>query len=125
MIPVEYSYPKYKVDSIITTPEVVTTPVILGNIAEKHMTQKRNVETGQIVQSHEMMVNKPIYGEVRQVMPVDTHMLQYVDAKTGRRLDNFGDISNIGFHGTEGYMVPGETNPNDYLPSSRMVHKRK
>jgi len=27
---VEYAYPKYKVDSVITTPEVIVTPLLLG-----------------------------------------------------------------------------------------------
>ena len=50
-------------------------------------------------------MNKPIYGEIRQVMPVDTHMLQYVDAATGKRLDGFNGNTNIAYHGTEGYQV--------------------
>jgi hypothetical protein len=38
-------------------------------------------------------------------MPVNTHQLQYVDAKTGKRLDRFGDLTNIGFHGTDNYII--------------------
>jgi hypothetical protein len=34
---VEYALPKYKVDSVITTPEVVTTPVLLGTVTEQHI----------------------------------------------------------------------------------------
>ena len=34
---VEYSYPKYRIDSVITTPEVVTTPVLLGTVTEQHI----------------------------------------------------------------------------------------
>lgn len=33
---VEYSYPKYRVESIIQSPEVVTTPVLLGTVSENH-----------------------------------------------------------------------------------------
>lgn len=118
IVPVEYSYPKYRVDSMVTTPEVVTTPVILGTVQEAHRLQKRNVETGAIVKSQVVIVNKPIYGEVRQVMPVNTHMLQYVDAKSGKRLDGYG--SSPVFHGTDDYLVPPETTP-DFVAHPRGV----
>lgn len=124
IVPVEYSYPKYRIDSIVTTPEVVTTPVLLGHTSEQHHLQHKNVETGQVVKAQDVVINKPIYGEIRQVMPVDTHMLQYVDAATGKRLDAFADHANIAYHGTEGYMVKGEVNP-DYVPNPRHVNKKK
>lgn len=38
--------PKYKVDSVITTPEVVTTPVLLGTVTEKHEVRKRSIVDG-------------------------------------------------------------------------------
>lgn len=120
-MPVEYSYPKYRIDSMITTPEVVTTPVILGSIQEAHRMQRRSVETGAVVKSQDVMINKPIYGEVRQVMPVNTHMLQYVDAKSGRRLDGYG--SSPVLHGTDDYLVPPESTP-DFVPNPRQVMKK-
>jgi len=38
--------PKYKVDTVITTPEVVTTPVILGTVIEKHELRKKSIIDG-------------------------------------------------------------------------------
>lgn len=34
---VEYTQPKYRIESILHTPEVVTTPVILGSVSENHL----------------------------------------------------------------------------------------
>lgn len=51
MVRVEYTLPKYKVDSIIQTPEVVTTPVLLGTITEKHLKQRRDVNKDNLLVS--------------------------------------------------------------------------
>ncbi len=97
--------PKYKVDSVIQTPEVVTTPVLLGTIVEKHLKQKRDVSNANnLVMDQMVNINKPVYGEVRRVMNVNTHMTQYIDAFTGKRMDQMGQ-ANIGFHGTEDHNV--------------------
>lgn len=39
---VEYTYPKYKVDTVYTAPQVVRTPVILGSVASKNSLMKKN-----------------------------------------------------------------------------------
>lgn len=73
---VEYSQPKYRLESIVHTPEVVTTPVILGTISEKHLRQKRDINNyNTLVAEQGVTVDKPVYGEVRRVMDVKTHNL--------------------------------------------------
>lgn len=72
----EYSQPKYRLESIVHTPEVVTTPVILGTISENHLRQKKDVNNyNNLVSEQSVIVNKPVYGEVRRVMDVKTHNL--------------------------------------------------
>lgn len=71
---VEYSFPKYKVESIVHSPEVVTTPVLLGSVSEEHLKQKRDVNKANgLVSEQGVKLNQPVYAELRRVMDVKTH----------------------------------------------------
>lgn len=88
---VEYSYPKYKVDTTYTAPQVVRTPVLLGTVESANSLEKTSVTGSGKVYELSHQSKKPIYGEILQVLPVDVHSTQYVDTRTGRRLDNWGE----------------------------------
>lgn len=72
----EYTYPKYRVESIVHTPEVVTTPLLLGTISEDHLRQRRDVNKANgLVSEQGVKVDEPVYAELRRVMNVKTHQL--------------------------------------------------
>ncbi len=92
----ELTEPKYKVNSIIDSPEVVTTPVLLGLKQENHVTEYKDLYSGQVVKRREYKNTKPLYGEVRQVRNVQTYQQDIVDAKTLKRLDSENVLSRHG-----------------------------
>lgn len=92
----ELTEPKYKVNSIIDTPEVVTTPVLLGLKQENHVTEYKDLYSGQVVKRREYKNTKPLYGEVRQVRNVQTYQQDVVDAKTLKRLDSQNSVTTHG-----------------------------
>lgn len=64
MIDPELATPKVRVDTVITHPAVVSTPVLLGNKQFEHEIQRVNAVTGEVVGTDKVVVNKPIIGEV-------------------------------------------------------------
>lgn len=71
-----------------------------------------------MVFANSVVSNKPIYGEILQVLPVDVHSTQYIDTFSGKRVDNFGD-HNIQFHGTDDYQFQ-----SDFAKQDEAVPKR-
>jgi len=69
----EIATPKLKISTILTHPAVVSTPVLLGNKKEVHEVTRVNAVTGEVVGKSQIIVDRPIVGEVKQVMNVDTH----------------------------------------------------
>lgn len=87
LITVEETEPKIKVDTIITHPAVVKTPVLLGKIVQKNEYKKVNMTSGDVIKTDTYNWEQPILGEVQQVMNVDTHHTQYIGLNSGKRLD--------------------------------------
>lgn len=63
---VEYTYPKYKVDTTYTAPTVVRTPVLLGSVESNNSIEKKSAKEGGNGKVFEFTQNskKPIYGEI-------------------------------------------------------------
>lgn len=113
---VEYSFPKYRVETIVHTPEVVVTPLLLGSVDEEHLRQKRNInKANTMVSEQDIKSNKPVYAELRRVMNVKTHQLQYLDARTGVRVDRMGQ-KDIKFHGMDEQNIQSDPE-DDYDPT--------
>lgn len=96
LISPEIADPKVDVETVVTHPAVVKTPVLLGNVIESSEYQTINKTSGKIIGKSTVNLKKPILGEIHRVMTVDTIQEQYVDLKSGRRLDNVKDVKNHG-----------------------------
>ncbi len=121
---VEYSYPKYKVDTTYTAPTVVRTPVLLGSVESRNSIEKKSAKEGGNGKVFEMTQNskKPIYGEILQVLPVDVHSTQYIDSRTGQRLDQWTD-KNIQMHGTDDFVVNGDLATMSESVSKKLLNR--
>jgi hypothetical protein len=96
----EIARPKIHVDTVVTHPVIVKTPVLLGSVLEQTESTHINTLTGRIVDKNVVNIEKPIVGEVHQYMNVDTVQEQVVDLETGKRLDKRNDEK---LHGLEDY----------------------
>ena len=101
LIKVEETEPKVKVDTIITHPAVVKTPVLLGKVVHNNEIKKVNEKTGEVLKKENFNWEQPIVGEVQQVMNVETHHTQYIGLESGKRLDS--DKSHRRYHGRENF----------------------
>ncbi len=81
----ELTPPKAKVHTIISTPTVVKTPVLLGHETEHYQV---NVEHKGKSRTHQVTMTKPILGEVHQVRNIDVHHDKYVNLETGVPIDD-------------------------------------
>lgn len=117
----EYTYPKFKVDTVYTAPQVVRTPLLLGHIQSNVATEKKDPGTNALSYSYLQNQLKPIYGEVHQVVGLDVHSTQYVDSQTGKRVDQWGD-KNLRLHGVdESTLIINDTPlQNDIEPGRRL-----
>lgn len=70
---VQYTYPKFRVDTTYTSPLVVRTPVLLGTVHLNTSMQQSSPMTNQLLSMKQYTITKPIYGEIHQVLPVDVH----------------------------------------------------
>lgn len=59
--------PKLKIDTVITHPAVVKTPVLLGKIVQKNEIKKVDTRTGEVLNTEKFDYTEPIVGEVQQV----------------------------------------------------------
>ena len=101
----EKAEPKVKVDTIITHPAVVKTPVLLGKVVQENEVSKVDLRTGEVLNMGKMSSSQPIIGEMQQVLDVETHHQQVIGLETGKRLDG---IQAKVLHGKEGYAFKEE-----------------
>ena len=87
LITPEETEPKVRVDTIITHPAVVKTPVLLGNVVTDNEISKVDLTTGEVLRVDKVSSSQPIIGEMHQVMDVETHHQQVIGLDSGRRLD--------------------------------------
>ena len=92
--------PKVKVDTIITHPAVVKTPVLLGNVIQENEVSKVDLKTGEVLGVNKIKSSQPIVGEMQQVLDVETHHSQVIGLESGKKLDLIEDKV---LHGKEGY----------------------
>lgn len=101
LIKVEETEPKIRVNTIITHPAVVKTPVLLGKVVHKNEMKKVDEKTGEVLRKEQFNWEQPIVGEVQQVMDVETHHSQYIGLNSGKRLDT--DANHKTLHGRENF----------------------
>ena len=101
LIKVEETEPKVRVNTVITHPAVVKTPVLLGKVIHKNELMKVNESNGEVLRKDTFNWEQPILGEVQQVMDVETHHTQYIGLESGKRLDT--DQSRKSLHGKENF----------------------
>jgi len=87
LIKPEEAEPKVRVDTVITHPAVVKTPVLLGNVVTDNEVSKVDLNTGEVLGVNKLSSKQPIIGEMQQVMDVETHHQQVIGLDSGRRLD--------------------------------------
>lgn len=87
LIKPEEAEPKVKVDTIITHPAVVKTPVLLGKVVTENEVSKVDQNTGEVLSVGKISSSQPIIGEIHQVLDVDTHHQQVIGLESGKRLD--------------------------------------
>lgn len=100
LITPEEAEPKVRVDTVITHPAVVKTPVLLGKVVTENEVSKVDLKTGEVLRVDKVSSSQPIIGEVHQVMDVETHHQQVIGLDSGRRLDVRQDKV---MHGKEGF----------------------
>lgn len=101
LIKVEETEPKIRVNTIITHPAVVKTPVLLGKVVHRNALQKINETSGEVIRKENFEWEQPIVGEVHQVMDVETLHSQYIGLNSGKRLDTASNHKS--FHGRENF----------------------
>lgn len=101
LIRVEETEPKIRVNTIITHPAVVKTPVLLGKVIHKNELTKVNESNGEVLRKDTFNWEQPILGEVQQVMDVETHHTQYIGLDSGKRLDTAQTRKSL--HGKENF----------------------
>ena len=100
LITPEEAEPKVRVDTVITHPAVVKTPVLLGKVITENEVSKVDLKTGEVLRVDKVSSSQPIIGEVHQVMDVETHHQQVIGLDSGRRLD----VRQVKvMHGKEGF----------------------
>lgn len=101
LIKVEETEPKVRVNTIITHPAVVKTPVLLGKVVHRNELKKINETNGEVIRKENFEWEQPIVGEVQQVMDVETHHSQYIGLNSGKRLDTAANHKS--YHGRENF----------------------
>ena len=101
LIKVEETEPKILVNTIITHPAVVKTPVLLGKVIHRNELRRVNETDGEVLRKETFNWEQPILGEVQQVMDVETHHSQYIGLDSGKRLDSAK--SHKSYHGRENF----------------------
>lgn len=100
LIKPEEATPKVRVETTITHPAVVKTPVLLGKVVNENEFSKFDTKTGEVIGGGKITSSQPIIGEVQQVMDVETHHEQVIDLESGKRLDVREPKT---MHGKEGF----------------------
>ncbi len=80
LVNAELTPPKAKIHTVISSPTVVKTPVLLGHETEQY---KVIVEHQGKSKTHQITKTTPIIGEVHQVRNIDVHHDKYVNLETG------------------------------------------
>lgn len=101
LVKVEETEPKVRVNTVITHPAVVKTPVLLGKVVHKNEMMKVNQTSGEVLRKDTFNWEQPILGEVQQVMDVETHHSQYIGLESGKRLDTA--VASKSLHGKENF----------------------
>lgn len=105
LIKPEEAEPKVKVDTVITHPAVVKTPVMLGKVITDNEISRVDLNTGEVLGVQKVSSSRPILGEVQQVMDVETHHQQFIGLESGKRLDVREQKV---LHGKEGFAFKEE-----------------
>lgn len=92
--------PKITVNTIITHPAVVKTPILLGKVVRENEVSKVDLKTGEILDVGKVSSSQPIIGEMHQVLDVETQHRQVIGLNSGKRLDV---IQPKVMHGKDGF----------------------